>query len=209
MTAPDWLEWHGPYDDPSSELSRRLRAVQGLVAAALDASPPGPVDLVSMCAGQGRDVCGVLRDHPRRKDVRALLVERDERNVAVARELSADLRADVEVRAMDAGSSDSYAGFLPATIVLVCGVFGNISDADIENTIDALPMLCATDATVIWTRHRGAPDLTPRIREWFGAAGFTEDAFVAPPDTHFGVGAHRYRGAPQPYVATRLFEFLP
>ena len=209
MTEPDWWDWHAPYDDPDSSLSRRLRAVQTLVATAIDASPPGPVGLISMCAGQGRDVIGVLRDHPRRRDVRALLVERDERNVAAARSLTKDLDADVELRATDAGSSDAYVGFIPAQVVLVCGVFGNISDGDIAATIDALPMLCAADATVIWTRHRGAPDLTPRIREWFAGSGFTEEAFVAPADTDFGVGAHRFRGGPLPHVPTRLFEFLP
>ena len=208
MTEPDWWDWHAPYDDRDSSLSRRLRAVQTLVAAALDASPSGPVNLVSMCAGQGRDVSGVLRDHPRRGDVRALLVERDERNVAAARSRTEDLDAEVEVRAADAGSSESYIGFLPAEVVLVCGVFGNISDDDIAGTIDALPALCAADATVIWTRHRGAPDLTPRIREWFAQASFTEEAFVAPADTSFGVGAHRFRGAPRPHTPMRLFDFV-
>jgi hypothetical protein len=28
--APDWRDWHREYDDPSSRLSRRLRAVQDL-----------------------------------------------------------------------------------------------------------------------------------------------------------------------------------
>jgi hypothetical protein len=36
----------------------------------------------------GRDVIGVLAGHPRRDDVRARLVELDERNVAVARQAS-------------------------------------------------------------------------------------------------------------------------
>ena len=37
--------------------------------------------------------------------------------------------ADVEVLVADAGRTDSYAGRVPAEVVLVCGVFGNISDA--------------------------------------------------------------------------------
>jgi hypothetical protein len=35
-------------------------------------------------------------------------------------------------------------------LVLVCGVFGNISAKDIEGTIARLPQLCADGATVIW-----------------------------------------------------------
>jgi hypothetical protein len=33
--------------------------------------------VISLCAGQGRDLLGVLADHPRREDVRARLVELD------------------------------------------------------------------------------------------------------------------------------------
>ena len=208
MTDRDWWDWHAPYDEPKSSLSQRLRAVQSLLAHALDGAPPGPIDLISMCAGQGRDVLGVLEDHPRRRDVRALLVELDERNAAVARARAGDLDADVEVLVVDAGRTDSYAGRVPAEVVLVCGVFGNISDRDIERTVDALPTLCAADATVIWTRHRGSPDLTPQIREWFAAAGFVEEAFIAPTDMRYGVGAQRFRGEPRPHHPTALFDFV-
>ena len=39
-----------------STLSARLRLVQAHLAEALDHAPAGPVRLVSLCAGQGRDV---------------------------------------------------------------------------------------------------------------------------------------------------------
>src|SRR5205823_8039555 len=73
----DWQAWHQRYDDPGSELSRRLAAVQTQVRAALDRAPAGPVPVVSLCAGQGCDLLDVLEDHPRRADVRARLVELD------------------------------------------------------------------------------------------------------------------------------------
>jgi hypothetical protein len=60
----DWLAWHRPYDDPDSPLARRLHVVQELVRAALDRSVPGPITAISICAGQGRDLLGVLVDHP-------------------------------------------------------------------------------------------------------------------------------------------------
>ena len=85
----------------------------------------------------------------------------------------------------------AYAGAVPADIVLACGIFGNITDDDIHNTVAHLPSLCAPNATVIWTRGTFAPDLTPTIRVWFMEAGFTELDFVAIPDTTVGVGANR------------------
>ena len=55
-----WQDWHRAYDDPDSPLARRLAIVQQCIADALDAAPPGPVRVISMCAGEGRDLLGVL-----------------------------------------------------------------------------------------------------------------------------------------------------
>jgi hypothetical protein len=63
----------------------------------------------------------------------------------------------VEVVTADASLTDHYRGMAPADLVLVCGVFGNITDEDIERTIDSCPQLCQTSGTVIWTRHRAIP----------------------------------------------------
>ncbi len=62
-----------------------VRAVRSHLARAIDDTPAGLVSLVSLCAGQGHDVIGSLSDHPRRDDVRALLVESDARNAELAR----------------------------------------------------------------------------------------------------------------------------
>jgi hypothetical protein len=65
-----WHEWHVGYHDPGSTLARRLHVVQNLLGRALDTAPPGSVRLLSLCAGQARDVLGVVPRHPRRNDVR-------------------------------------------------------------------------------------------------------------------------------------------
>lgn len=207
----DWVAWHEPYDDPASPLSRRLDVVRSLLSDALLDVHPGPVSIVSLCAGQGRDVIGVLPDHPRRDDVTARLVEMDDDLVATAR---ADAEAagldGVAVVQGDAAHTSMLAGAVPAQIVMLCGIFGNVGDADVEATVRAAPTLCARDATVIWTRHRLEPDLTPTIRGWFADAGFEEVAWVAPDDVWFGVGAHRLVAEPQPFDPDRvLFRFEP
>jgi hypothetical protein len=206
----DWVAWHERYEDPDSPLSRRLRVVQRFVGDALDAAPQGHVRVVSMCAGQGRDLLGALAGHPRRGEVTARLVELDERNVAAARTAFAESGLDaVEVVAGDAALTDAYAGAVPAQVVLVCGVLGNVSDADVERIVEHLPGFCAPGAAVVWTRYRRPPDLTGRIRGWFARRGFEELAFDAPPDTMFGVGLHRLRAAPAPLPAgVRLFTFV-
>src|SRR5437868_376397 len=80
----DWKGWHDGYDRPGSPLSRRLRVVQDRIRDALAGCPPGPLDVVSVCAGQGRDLIEVLAGHPRRAEVRARLVELEPANAAVA-----------------------------------------------------------------------------------------------------------------------------
>ena len=193
----DWVAWHEAYDDPSSQLRARLTLVKQHVAAALDRAPVGPVRLLSLCAGQGRDVIETLPDHPRRDDVSAVLVETDPANVAWAREAAAAAGLSrVEVRQADASQPADYADATPADVLLLCGIFGNVSVADTQRTIAAAPALCAPGATVIWTRHRREPDLTPRIRAWFTGAGFEELAFGSPESSpQTGVGAAVLRDA--------------
>ncbi len=204
------MQWHQDYDDPGSLLSRRLEIVQGHLRTELDRAPAGELRLISLCAGQGRDVIGVLAGHPRRDDVRARLVELDERNVATARDaVKAAGLDDVEILQADAGITDVCVGAVPARIVVACGIFGNISDSDIQATVTLLPGLCAPGALVLWTRHRRQPDLTPAIRSWFAEAGFREEAFDISQDGFMSVGAHRLTGEPTMLVpGQRMFTFV-
>ena len=128
----DWLAWHSPYDDPTSFLSppagrrpdphprgarrcaarahpshQRLRRDRGVTSSASSriiraptTSPRGSSELDSDNA----------TDRPRS---------------AIA---SAGL-TDVEVVTGDAASTSAYVGKVPADLVLLCGVFGNITDA--------------------------------------------------------------------------------
>ena len=275
----DWAAWHEDYDDPGSALARRLAAVQTVVRQALDRSPPGPLTAVSMCAGQGRDLIGVLASHPRGGDVRARLVEIDPRNVAFAERsarqagltvlkpagagvgptvltpadpgggltvstpadagsarqagrtdiASADTAsagparppvtapagagragpAGIEVVTGDAGLMRHYRDLAPADLVLACGVFGNLTDADVLRTVEACARLCREGGTVVWTRHRRPPDLVPVIGDWFAARGF-EPVYVSDPAAGFGLGAHRLCHPPKALESgDRIFTFVP
>lgn len=206
----EWVEWHRGYE-PGRPLVERLKVVQERIREALDRAPPGPIRVLSACAGDGRDLLGALTDHPRAPDVRARLVERSSELASAARKRAADAGlVGVEVVEGDAAITDVYAGIAPAQLVLFCGVFGNVTDADVHFTVDHLPELCADGATVVWTRGRFAPDLTPAIRRWFADAGFSELSFVSIPGTTMAVGAHRLARSPVPFRSgVRLFTFLP
>jgi hypothetical protein len=205
----DWVAWHQPYEDKASPLSRRLALVQSEIRRLLLETLTVPFTVVTLCAGQGDDLLGVLGDYPDAARIRARLVELDGRNVAVLRERAARAGlTHLEIVQGDAADTTLYKGIVPADLVLVCGVFGNISDADIWRTIGALPQMTKGGGSVIWTRSRRPPDLTPRIRQAFQAAGFTETAFHAPDDVLFSVGACRFQGEPQPLRATTLFTFI-
>jgi hypothetical protein len=209
-TGYDWYAWHRTYDVPGSIMERRLTSVRGHLRDALEQSPPGPIHLISICAGQSRDVTGALEGHPRAADVSGRLVERDPRNNLVAERALAAIGADrrIEVVTGDASTTDAYDGVVPAQIVLVCGVFGNVSDDDIERTISLLPGLAAAGARVIWTRGRLVADANPAIRGWFAQSGFTEIAHEYIGGT-MGVGVHRLDGPGAPCSGgVSLFEFV-
>jgi hypothetical protein len=205
MADRNWVRWHDAYEDSGSSLSRRLAAVQHHIRLVLDQRPPGPIRVVSLCAGQGRDILGVLADHPRRGDVTGRLVELDPRNAKAARDQAPE---GIEVFVGDAADTANYAGAVPADLVLAYGVFGNISDDDVHRTIASLPGFCAAGGTVIWTRHREPPDLVPAVCEWFEAAGF-RPVWVSDRGAGYGAGAHVYTGpATQLPMGQRLFTFV-
>lgn len=203
----DWAAWHERYAQPDSVQSRRLPVVQAHIRAFLDGRAE-PARVISMCAGDGRDLLGVLEALPGSR-VRARLVELDPDLAARARERARLAGLDgIEVMTDDAGVADAYAGAAPADLLLACGVLGNVPDEDAERTVRSLPQLCAAGGTVIWTRHRRSPDLTPQIRAWFADAGFRELAFGSPGPDSFSVGVHRLEGPPLPLErGRRLFAF--
>ncbi len=205
----DWSSWHNNYNNPHSQLTRRLRTVQTQIRAILDDSPSGPLHVIDLCAGQGHDLLEVLIDHPRRDDVRARLVELDERNAALAEEKArASGLRHVEVVTADASLTDRYLGIAPAHLVLICGVFGNLTDDDIQFTIDTCSQLCRTGGAVIWTRNRRAPDRVALICDWFKQRGF-DLRWLSENGSEFGVGVHRFTGDSQPLVAgMRMFTFV-
>jgi Methyltransferase domain len=229
ISSRDWFDWHERYDRPEGWHAERLVAVQRHIHDALDRTID-PLRVVSVCAGQGRDLLGALDGHPRAAQVHARLVELDERNVRIAND-SARAAGFTNVKAVvaDAGVTDSYLGAVPADVVLVCGVFGNLNARDTETTIRRLAELCAPDAIVICThgrrqrslthrvkrtlRTRRAPwGLSRRIRRWFREAGFEEVRYERFPRTqpkgYFSVASYRFRGAPAALrPATRLFTF--
>ncbi|MGW3019611.1 methyltransferase [Streptomyces longwoodensis] len=202
----DWHTWHRAYDAPDSYLSRRLALVRERIAEALDDAPDGPLRAVSVCAGQGRDLIGVLAGHPRRDDVRARLVELDERNVAHARRAAAAAGLDrVEVVAGDASATDAYAGMAPADLVLLCGVLGNLTDADVRRTLDHCALLCRPGGVLVWTRTRHHDT---GVCGWLAERGFVP-LWVSGPEVPYGVGAHRYAGRGGPWPAgRRMFTFV-
>jgi hypothetical protein len=197
--ARDWVHWHLEYDNPESSLARRLVVVQGYIRRALDlvctGADPAEVTVISLCAGDGRDLLPVLAERDNPAAVRALLVELDPRLADRARRRVQQLNVSgVDVVSGDAGSTTAYAGIAPAHVVLACGVFGNIADEDGRRTIATLRTLAAPGGLVVWTRGRGPEstvDPSFAVRTWFAEEGFTEQGFTAPPDAQFRVGMHQ------------------
>jgi hypothetical protein len=200
----DWRRWHDDYDDPDSSLSRRLRVVQARIRGWLSTSAGTGLHVLSMCAGQGCDIVPVAAE-ARSRRLRLTLVESNLSNAQRARVSARRLGVDVDVRCADAGVSRTYVDLPRADLLLACGIFGNVTDADVLRTVDALPQLCNQAATVIWTRSRRAPDLTGDIRARLARAGFAERAFDVPDDALFSVGTCQLVAAPEPLVDDRTW----
>ena len=205
----DWVAWHTDYDDPSSDLSWRRRAVQSAVRCSLDEAGSEPFRIVSACSGDGRDLLEVLATHAAAARTQVRLLELDDRLARRAEDFARDHGLEgVEVVRSDAGRTDSYAGAVPADLVLLCGVFGNLSDEDVQATVGVARQLCTAGGTVVWTRDRHDRDPvepTDEIRVWFDRAGFEEVSLDAPEHRSYRVGVHRFLGEPELLVPGRRF----
>lgn len=210
----DWHEWHHRYDNPNSSITLRLAVVQRDLRRALTEAPrdqDGVINLITMCAGEGRDVLPVLAEQKDGDRVKAILIEYDPTMSERARAAVEGLSLyDVEVKTADAGTTDTYHDLPLAQLLTVCSVFGNIPVADVRRTIATMPVLLADDGIVIWTRS--AHDPSHEVRRIFLDNGFTEMSFTSTQDDFFWVGMHRLsdRSADihlsQP--GTRMFNFF-
>jgi hypothetical protein len=204
----DWKAWHGDYDEPHSSLSRRLSVVQ----QRLDELVSGDVGvrrILSLCSGDGRDVLPVLARYPDERRPELVLVELDPRLAAAAERRAVDIGVAATVLLDDAGFAKTWQSVLPVDLLMLCGIFGNVSEADIRNTIAAARGMLVPGGSVIWTRGSFThEDLRPQIRAWFTEAGFTEIAFDSEP-SGYGVGVNRLTSdAPDATTPDRLFSFV-
>jgi hypothetical protein len=206
----NWLAWHEGYDDPSSSLARRLEVVRRRLGAVLDSNVGKRQRLLSLCAGDGRDVIPVLAAR-RGSSVSALLIEKDEALARRATEAAASTGlATVEVRCADAGDPNSFDDVLPVDVLLLCGIFGNVEYGRVKAIVEVVPQLLPEGGCVIWTRGASEPDRRPELRSWFREAGLAEVSFDGAPET-FGVGVNRLLPGPpdtQRHLPSRLFSFV-
>jgi hypothetical protein len=212
----DYERWHDQYDDPSSALSWRLGIVRAAIEADLDRRD-GPVRVLSVCSGDGRDLLGVLAERSDADRVAATLLELHPAIAQRAQDAAAAFPG-VEVRTVDAGDVSSYLGAVPADLVLLVGVLGNLSPADLRGTIAAAPQFCAPGATLLWTRGLSGDASNDAVRRAFAEAGFVELDYREFDDiedgadadrTRTAVGVVRLAGDPEPLQpGRRLFTFI-
>jgi len=216
----DYQDWHRRYDDPGSSLSWRLQRVRRHLGDALD-HHPGETRVLSVCSGDGRDLLGVLAERADAGRVSAVLLELHPELAQQARDAAATAQlARVQVRTVDASRVDAYSGAVPADIVLLVGIFGNIADEDVWRLVAFAPQLCRAGATLLWSRGRkfsrelpgvAAGDLNDEVRAAFAAAGFSEVVYET--DEGGGrpaLGVLRYAGPPVELQPDQppLFTFL-
>lgn len=203
----DWHQWHGAYEH-NPALQKRLALVRKHLSRCLDRSAPGEIRIISVCAGDGRDVLKTLADHKRIGDARVRLVEMDPNLVADGENACRALHLSNQVEFVigDAGHPDPYRTVAPAHIVLMCGMLGLVNARELPNVVRAMQALCAHKGHVVWTRRldwRNGVRQTMVLQGLLAKGGFRRAALnltsfgamlsrTAGPS--FAVGTHRYDG---------------
>ena len=209
----DWNEWYRHYDSLPS-LQARLRIVREQIVATLDECPPGPIRIVSVCAGDGRDLVGALLNHPRRSDVTAWLLDNHAESIGRGQAAAeqAGLGRQLRFVQTDAAVAGNYAGIVPADLIILSGFLGHLRHEDVPGLIESLPMFCKEGGWAIWNRHlvlHKGHEQVPAIRELFRRSKFEEVHFATTGPDGFAVGRARFTGRVKPLDPARvLFEFV-
>ncbi len=213
LSSLDWNQWHADYET-SPALQARLKSVCRQIAAALDERPAGPIKIISICAGDGRDLCLALREHPRQRDVTATLIDNDPNSLARGREMAKEFCPNAQLHFIEADASlaKTYAETGHADLVLMSGFLGHLRHEDALGLIASLPMLCKTGSWIIWNRHLKLHDGTEqvaRIRGAFRKHEFAEAHFETTAEDGFAIGRTCFLGQSTPLDSTRkIFEFV-
>ena len=207
----DWVKWHRLYETEPSRILR-LEFVEQHLSDCMHGIPAGSFKVVSICSGDGRDIIGVLSDHPRRNDARVRLVEINPNLVEAGRNAieSAGLAKQVEFFLGDATMSSAYADMAPADLVVACGVFGNVRKRHLKQLINSLPLLCQSGGYIVWTHFLSRTGMRriALIRGLLRTAGFVEKHLNFSNQAAHLVATHHYAGKSMSLPDdSRLFEF--
>lgn len=208
--SKDWKKWHTLYDNNESGQAKRLRLVQESIGDSLPNSLKEEYQIIDICSGDGRDLLDVLAHYPHKDRTQSYLVELDEKLAKESRERASDkgLR-NVIVFNGDASFLNVYKNIPPADLLLLCGVFGNISDTDIRTTIELLPQLSKKGTKIIWTRHLRQPHAVRIIQNLFIASNFSEIDFKITDDRSYAIATYEFVGSPKPLNEdAQLFTFI-
>jgi hypothetical protein len=139
-------------------------------------------------------------------------VELDSRLVECGRAAaeSTELKEQLEFVNGDATLSSVYEGIVPAELVLVCGVFGNVPETELPRLIQSLGFLCKSEGFMIWTRDlsENGDHRLGLVRELLRDSAFEEVSFQITSIGNMGVGTHRYLGQALPLPKDeKLFVF--
>jgi len=206
----NWSGWPElAYERP--KYRERLRVFQEQIAECLDQAPHGPLRILSMCVGDGRDVIGVLQSHWRRKEVEAYLVELNGQSVSegIKHAKASGLGNVVKFIHADATDYSTYKNLAPCDIVLVCGVWGHVPANDRAKLIHALASFCKPGGNVIWSlkTSKGEHRLA-EVRSQFDHACWSPVRQNSTPGQKSAVCTYVYRGAALEVPANgRIFSF--
>jgi putative methyltransferase len=205
--------WKGWPAEAYSEVryQQRLEAVQEHLRKNLNEAPAGPLRLISICAGDGRDVIGVLQTHKRRTDVSAWLVELDRESVAAGVRETSIVGLDDIVRFINGDATDytTYEGIAPANVVLACGVWGHVPAHERASLAGAIAELCKLRGTITWTRGVSAGMVRlNEIERLFVRPRWENVRTTITADKRWAVATYRNFGPPVALpVAGRIFNF--
>jgi hypothetical protein len=172
--------------------------------------------LVSVCAGDGRDVIQVLSGELSELPVRALLVESEPELArrGEAQAVSAGVSDRVLFRCRDATRMESYQGYVPADVLVMAGVLGNVPSRAYPDLARTAATLLRRGGFLLWTQRRFSGAIDAEYREFRAALAanqflsmFADETLAGPGGVSYLVATEQLATTPPEPAKDPLFQF--
>lgn len=186
-SSDKWTEWHeNAYNNTNSLAYQRTEIVKNLINKYLYEINKNVV-IVSIGAGQGRDILSVLKERKDNNRIFTYLIDTDMECLDYAKNYAEKNNIiNVNVVNIDGSLTENYKDIPKADLIIFCGMMNQKNTEEVKSLANNMKFLCNEDAQIIWSRHGYDEDYSTSFRNVFNENFYKElDFYISHKEPFF------------------------